>query len=131
MLSIFGAGASFVGIALATLVHAPEIRFETMRPIYMMQVARASAPNGKPKKLSWWWSGGLGWDASLSYDETDADAPAPGQVIAVRDAGGCSLRIRPMGGHFYFHDLRCGGDPWAAIEAGYQLGRKIDQQQSR
>ena len=123
-LSIFGAGLGFVGVAFLTLLAPQDIRFQTMRPFYLMQIARAHLPEGKPKRLSWWWSGGLGWDVSLSYDETDADKPPPGQSVLMRNVEGCPDRIRPMGHHFYLHNMDC-GDPQAAIEAGYEFGRKL------
>jgi hypothetical protein len=128
-LSIFGAGLGFISISFLTLISPQDIRFQTMRPFYLMQVARLHPPEGEAKKLIWWWSGGLGWDVSLSYDETDADKPPPGHPVLTRNVQGCPERIRPMGHHFYLHNLDC-GDRLPAIEAGYEFGRQLDKRES-
>jgi hypothetical protein len=123
----------FVFASAATLRFKEQIRFQTMRPFYLIQIARLHADDGKPKHMTWSWSGGLGWDEGLIYDEADSDAPPPGQTVLVRRNEGCTGLIRPMGGHFYLSNLSCGSFEGAArnIEKGYEDARKMQQQAPR
>jgi hypothetical protein len=123
----------FMLVAVVTLMFREEIRFQTMRPFYLVQVARLHPESGKPKELTWWWSGGLGWDESLIYDEADANAPDPGQQVKLIGAGQCPDQVRPMGGHFYLRRIGCIdlASQRRAIDAGAAFGRQLDQQKQR
>jgi hypothetical protein len=129
-LSIAIALPAFVFAGAVTLTFKEQIRFQTMRPFYLIEIARLHGDNGKPKQMTWWWSGGSGWDESLSYDEADTDTPPPGQIVLVRRNEGCTLLKRPMGGHFYLSNLNCGGFESAVrnLEKGYEDARKMQQE---
>ena len=107
-LSLAMAGATFGGFASFALGYSRDIRFQTMRPFYLMQIGRLSSPAGEPKRAAWQWAGGVGYDERLEYDEADRDAPPPGQSKLVRRReGNCTETITPMGGHFYLRIADC------------------------
>jgi hypothetical protein len=121
---------AFILVSVVTLIFGEEIRFQRMRPLYLIQVACLHPENGKPKQLAWWWSGGSGWDESLVYDEADTDAPGPGQRAKLVVTGQCPVQVSLMGDHFYLKRIECNdrASERRAIEAGAALGRQLDQQ---
>jgi len=125
--STMAAGVVFLGAATLTLKFSHEVRFQTMRPIYLFELA--FQPDSL-KTRSWAWSGGIGYQESITYDEADLDAPPRGKTSVVGHVEGCTVRTLPMGGHFYFHRLSC-DDSQADFEAGYAFGSKLQEPSSR
>jgi hypothetical protein len=99
----------FAGASAATLRFVDDIRFWTSSPYYLIKVASLPHVDGQPTKTRFILRGGLGWETWLDYDESDAEAPAPGELTRKwrDDEEMCDHTVRQMYRHFYLHQLSC------------------------
>jgi hypothetical protein len=101
----------FCTLSLTTFYFFDEIHFWTLSPYYFAEVGKMEQIDDKPKTARFVWSGGIGWDLWLDYDESDSIAPPVGQSVrSWNDEGtvvGCVHRVRRMYRHFYLHHFGC------------------------
>jgi hypothetical protein len=102
-LSIAAAGIAFISVTAVVLACGDYVRFWAMYPYYAAKIARIPRIEGH-RHADFWWSGGLGWDQSLVYDDQDSETDGP---YAYGTQPGCQVSNKRLGMHFYASRLDC------------------------
>lgn len=104
------ASAAVIGLGCAAAlayVASDQTRWLLVRPYYYGKVALLPSTPGEPKKAYYRWRGGVEWDVTLEYDESDTDAPDPGQKEKTWRTPACTHSIKRLEGHFYLNGIYC------------------------
>jgi hypothetical protein len=100
-LSIAAAGMAFMLAATGEVACGDYLRFWATYPYYAAKIARIPPFQGH-RHADFWWSGGLGWDRSLVYDDQDTEINGPYDAQP-----GCRVTNIPRGMHFYASRIDC------------------------
>jgi hypothetical protein len=103
-MSIVLASAALAFAILGELKFSNELRWYVLRPYYVGRIAESS--RGPDNIHGVEWDGGLGWDVTLEYHETEIDARA-WQRKQHEGSGSCKQTLTDIAPHYFLNGIYC------------------------